>query len=249
METTDAWLKRPDIKSLRELSTETYRERGFPRDPMRAIHYDPSVFLSPADGHIVTSKIVQPGKDIVNIKGSEYTIDGLLGLPGGEKIFVPCLVIQIFLCIFDVHYNRCPLDGYLTYRNLDAVVPVMESMIPVEDALLEKLELKAQYLKYNTKNERKVNRIYSPAIQQPYYIVQIADVEVDAVLHRFDGDKQQSLVQGDRFAFITHGSQTDLIIPLILESPFSFTSLVNDKIGWHVEAGIDALVKITEKKK
>ncbi len=62
---------------------------NFFRDPPRASQAGPGAVLSPADGKVV---VIQPATHP--------------DLPGGD-----CLMVSIFMNIFDVHVNRAPLAG------------------------------------------------------------------------------------------------------------------------------------------
>ena len=87
-----------------------------------------------------------------------------------------------------------------------------------------------------------VNRIFASELGQSYYVLQIADYDVDCITP-FDLKQNQAAAQGERFSMIRYGSQVDLIVPL--STRFDFTPL--QKPGVHVEAGLDPLIKITEK--
>jgi phosphatidylserine decarboxylase len=88
------------------------------------------------------------------------------------------------------------------------------------------------------------NRIYSAELGQSYYLLQIADYDVDCVTP-FNLKQNQPFAQGQRFSQVRYGSQVDLIVPL--SSRFDFGTLQNT--GDHVEAGIDPLIKVTDKTK
>ena len=64
----------------------------FFRDPLRKINNDPSFFVSPADGRILSIDVVNDN----DIGPSSY-------------------VISIFLSLFDVHVNRYPFDGIVDH--------------------------------------------------------------------------------------------------------------------------------------
>jgi len=55
--------------------------------------------------------------------------------------------------------------------------------------------------------------------------------------------QNQPVVQGQRFSQVRYGSQVDLIVPL--SSRFEFEPVQND--GDHVEAGIDPVIRVTER--
>jgi phosphatidylserine decarboxylase len=93
-----------------------------------------------------------------------------------------------------------------------------------------------EYLKYN---ERMWNKIYSPQLNYTYYLVQIADEDVN-VIAPFINDQNSPVSQNERFSLIRWGSQVDLVLPL--DDRFDFDLVLEDEM--HVNAGLDKLVKI-----
>ena len=210
----------------------------FFRDPPRPTYCDPSLFFSPADGVILYQRTVEPDEVIVELKGKNYSLREALRDPSFDR---RSLVIGIFMTFFDVHVNRVPYAGRLSYRALPPVDTYNHPMLDVEHALLDELRVPRPggYLRHN---QRVVNRIVSPDLGEPYYVLQIADYDVDCITP-FRIEQREPFQQGDRFSMIRFGSQVDLIIPVSerhrlvpLQAP-----------GMHVEAGIDPLVKIEEK--
>ena len=67
----------------------------FFRNPKRVIPQDPELILSPADGKIM---------DISDVYEDIY-------------LHKECKKVTIFLSVFDVHANRAPIDGKITYRH------------------------------------------------------------------------------------------------------------------------------------
>ena len=86
-----------------------------------------------------------------------------------------------------------------------------------------------------------LNQIYAPSIDYTYYVLQIADEDVN-VIAPF-AEQGSSLVQNQRFSLIRWGSQCDLVLPL--DDRFNFEIVQDDHV--HVEAGIDPLVKVNFK--
>ncbi|MDU1552482.1 phosphatidylserine decarboxylase family protein, partial [Veillonella sp.] len=68
---------------------------NFFRNPKRVIPQDPDLILSPADGKIM---------DISDVYEDIY-------------LHKECKKVTIFLSVFDVHANRAPIDGKITYRH------------------------------------------------------------------------------------------------------------------------------------
>jgi phosphatidylserine decarboxylase len=114
----------------------------------------------------------------------------------------------------------------------------------VEKGILNDLRVPTDSMEYLHHNQRMVNRIFSSQLGQTYYVLQIADYDVDCITP-FHLKQNQAAAQGERFSMIRYGSQVDLIVPL--SSRFDLTTLQNT--GEHVEAGIDPLIKVTRKTK
>lgn len=232
------WLETPEIIEMKKKSLPTLLSFDLHRDPNRSTFQDNRFFFSPADGIILYSRVVDADGEIVPIKGGEYTINELLR----EKFHLPCLVVGIFMTVMDVHINRIPTDGYLTYKKLPSLKVMNLSMRELEKDILERMGVDYTHLRYALFNERVVNRIFHNPLKQPYYIVQIADFEVDVIAH-FDEAQNKYYTQGERFSLVRMGSQVDLIIPFI-NPQIRFNSLVDECLFYHVEAGRDQLVKI-----
>jgi len=87
-----------------------------------------------------------------------------------------------------------------------------------------------------------LNRVDAFGIGQSYYILQIADYDVDAITP-FELRQNQPCHQGARFSQIRYGSQVDLVIPL--SQRYDLVPLQRPAV--HVEAGIDPVVAIRRK--
>ena len=146
------------------------------------------------------------------------------------------------MTFFDVHVNRVPYPGLLSYRDLDPIDTYNHPMLDVEQYILDELRIPANALEYLHHNQRVLNRVYAGELGQNYYMLQIADYDVDCVTP-FDLKQNQPVGQGERFSQVRYGSQVDLIVPL--SARFDFTPL--QTTGMHVEAGVDALIKISPK--
>ena len=229
------WLN-SDVKKLKRKSIQDLSSVFFFRDPIRPQLIDPDRFYSPADGTILYQKIVDyPNEPIVEIKGVDYTLQDVLQDPDYNK---PALVIGIFMSFYDVHVNRIPYGGVLTYQALDAIESYNKPMLAVEHDILSRT-INPNNMGYLTNNERMWNKIYSPTIDYTYYLVQIADEDVNVISH-FTNDQNEIFAQNERFSFIRWGSQVDLVLPL--DERFDFKMLQN--VTDHVEAGVDPLVEI-----
>jgi phosphatidylserine decarboxylase len=160
----------------------------------------------------------------------------------GDKDYnKPSLVVGIFMSFYDVHINRIPYGGYLSYTPIDAIESTNKPMLATEkDIFNGKINpANLEYLKYN---ERMWNKIYSPSIDYTYYLIQIADEDVN-VIAPFTTDQNDLFAQNERFSLIRWGSQVDLILPL--DERFDFELCLEDNM--HIEAGIDKLIKIITK--
>lgn len=232
------WLD-TDVAEIRDKPMQWLSEQYFFRDPNRAVYSDASYFFPPADGIILYAKNVHPNQAIIDIKGKPYSLCTALR---DESYDRESLVIGIFMTFYDVHINRVPYAGHLSYRELETIDTYNYPMIDVEKDLLEELIPYTKNAGYLFNNQRVINRIYSMDLKQDYYVLQVADYDVDSITP-FKIKQNQPFAQNQRFSQIRYGSQVDLIIPL--SNRFEFEPLL--ETGMHVEAGIDPLVRITEK--
>ena len=232
------WIE-TDLKPLQERSLVWLSHEHFFRDPFRATYTDAERFFSPADGIILYQKTVDPDEDIVEIKGRCYSLrDALRDDSYGSR----SLVIGIFMTFFDVHVNRIPYTGCLSYRELEPLDTCNHPMLAVEKGLLEELRIDVDAASYLHQNQRVVSRIEAADLGQPYYVLQIADYDVDSIIP-FELKQNQPCSQGERFSQIRFGSQVDLIVPL--SERFEFQTLQESTV--HVEGGVDPLIRIVPK--
>jgi phosphatidylserine decarboxylase len=236
--TLHQWLAE-DVEPVHDQSVAWLSQFHFFRDPIRPTYSDLSYFFSPADGIIVYQCEVKPDEAIVEIKGRSYSLRDALRDP---ELKDECLVIGIFMTFYDVHVNRIPYPGQLSYKELDPIDTYNHPMLDVEKHILQDLRIPTATLEYLHHNQRMVNRIYSSELGQSYYVLQIADYDVDCITP-FYLRQNQTAAQGERFSMIRYGSQVDLIVPL--SSRFDFETL--QKTTSHVEAGLDPLIKVTRK--
>ncbi len=232
------WLE-ADVQPFRGKSVAWLSQFHFFRDPIRPTYSDLGYFFAPADGIILYQSTVRPGEAIVKIKGKAYTLQDALRDPGYNQASV---VIGIFMTFFDVHVNRVPYPGQLSYKELDPLDTYNHPMLDVEIGLLDDLRIPTESLGYLHHNQRMVNRIYSSELGGPYYVLQVADYDVDCITP-FDLKQNQAAAQGERFSMIRYGSQVDLIVPLSEKFDFEFVQAA----GNHVEAGLDPLIKLAPK--
>lgn len=227
---------------VKEVSTKPLRwlsEQYFFRDPARPVFSNSNFFYPPADGIILYAKQVSPDQSIIDIKGKPYSLKTAMRDNDYDK---ESLVIGIFMTFYDVHINRIPYAGRLSYKELESINTYNYPMIDVEKDIINDFPSFTNNAEYLFNNQRVLNRIYNMDLQQYYYILQIADYDVDCITP-YRLKQNQPLAQNQRFSQIRYGSQVDLIIPL--SERFEFEPLID--VGMHVEAGIDPLIKVIEK--
>jgi len=179
-------------------------QRTFSRLPNAPIYYDNNKFYSPAWGYLIYSKKVED--DFLEIKGKNYKLKDLLEI----DIDVPCLVFGIFLTIYDIHYVVVPITSILIEQKFSKIYSYNKSLIPVENSLISNKTYNVDDLDYIFTNEKCIYRFRSKF--GDYFIVAIADRDVNQILNY--NKPICPVYQGDYLAFITMGSQVDVIIPL-----------------------------------
>lgn len=236
--TLSEWLD-TEVKEVSDKPLRWLSEQYFFRDPARPIYSDAGYFFPPADGIILYAKQVSPDESIVDIKGKPYSLKTAMRDQDYDK---QSLVIGIFMTFYDVHVNRIPYAGRLNYKELESISTYNYPMINVEKDIINDISPYTRNAEYLFNNQRILNRIYSMELQQYYYVLQVADYDVDCITP-FRLKQNQGFVQNERFSQIRYGSQVDLIIPL--SERYKFEQLIDT--GMHVEAGIDPLVRIIKK--
>lgn len=236
--TVQEWLEE-DVEPVRDKPLGWLSQYHFFRDPARPTYSDDSYFFSPADGIILYQTEVHADQPLVQIKGRPYSLRDAMRDPDYAR---PSLVIGIFMTFYDVHVNRIPYRGRLSYKLLDPIDSCNLPMLEVEHDLLTGLGASLQNAAYLHSNQRMLNRVDSIELGQAYYILQIADYDVDSILP-FQLKQNQPCEQGGRFSQIRYGSQVDLIVPLAPRFEYQPTQ----RTGSHVEAGIDTLIAIRER--
>jgi phosphatidylserine decarboxylase len=142
----------------------------FFRDPPRTIPTEANVVLSPADGRIVKIEKVRD--------------------PYGER---DALLISVFMNVFNVHSNRCGVDGTVTKVQYFPGVFV-----------------NADLDKASTENER--NAMVLDAGGHTVTLVQVAGLIARRILcYAKVGDR---LGRGQRYGFIRFGSRVDVYLPV-----------------------------------
>lgn len=233
----EEWLN-THVKEYSQYDIEMLSNLFFFREETRPAFIDRQYFFSPADGTILYQKIVYPDEKIIEIKGENYDLNHLLGSPSPVK--EPCLVIGIFMSFYDVHVNRIPYRGVLKFKPIDSIKSYNMPMIFTEKGVFKNDRKYAlHHAGYLMNNSRVLNSIYVPFLNYTYYLVQIADDDVDVITH-FTMNQDDFFEQNSRFSFIRWGSQVDLVLPL--RSDLEFKTLIPD--FYHVQGVLDKLVHI-----
>lgn len=228
-----------DVAEVRDKPLSWLSQHFFFRDPTRPIFSNTSYFYSPADGIVLYQKTVNPDDAIVDIKGKSYSLQDAMRDETYDK---ESLVIGIFMTFYDVHVNRIPYPGRLSYKELDPIDTNNYPMLNVEKSLIDDLRINTNELEYLHNNQRVLNRVFASDLNQYYYILQVADYDVDSITP-FNLKQNQPCAQNERFSQIRFGSQVDLIVPV--SDRFQFIPVIEE--GLHVEAGIDTLIEIHDK--
>src|SRR5215510_6365599 len=125
------WLA-ADVEPHRRASVRWLAEQHFFRDPLRPMHSDPACFFAPADGIVLYQRRVRPDECLVEIKGRAFTLREAMRDPAYDR---ESLVVGIFMTFYDVHVNRAPYAGRLSYRELEPIDTHNYPMLAVEKDL------------------------------------------------------------------------------------------------------------------
>jgi phosphatidylserine decarboxylase len=228
-----------DVTHVKAKPLKWISEEHFFRDPSRPMFSDTEYFFAPADGIIIYQREVQPTDCIVDIKGKAYSLRSAMQDAAFDQ---PCFVIGVFMTMYDVHINRLPYAGFLSYKQLDAISTFNRPMLDIEHSLVDDLTIDHSKADYLHSNQRMINRVYAPDLHQYYYILQIADYDVDCITP-FNLSQNEFVDQNERFSQIRFGSQVDLIVPL--SERYHWEPV--QETGTHVEGGIDPVIRIVRK--
>ncbi len=233
--TLDEWIA-DDVRPYEDEPVSWLSAHHFFRDPPRPTFADTTYFFAPADGIVLYQEELDPDEPLVEIKGRAYSVkDAIRDRAYSHR----SLVIGIFMTFFDVHVNRIPYPGRLSYRELESIDSYNHPMLAVEKGILNDLRIQVPDVQYLRKNQRMLNKVQCRDLGLTYYIVQIADYDVDSILP-FTLKQNEPVYQGERFSQIRYGSQVELIVPL--NDKHRFVPLL--RAGVHVEAGVDPLIRI-----
>lgn len=235
MKILEQWIKE-DLNELKKIDKKEYFSETFFRDPLRPQFVDYKYFYAPADGTILYAKQVKADEEIVEIKGKNFTLKHLIG---DNDFNQDAIVIGIFMTMCDVHINRVPYGGMITYKRLDPITTSNKPMLSQEFDIFDG-DPKSEHLDYLFENERMLNIISVPKLKYKYYVIQIADSEVDVIAHFIKQNK--IMQQNEKFSLVRNGSQVDLILPLPFPKGKQFKIIVPEKV--HIEAGLDKLIEV-----
>ena len=167
----------------------------FFRDPERVIASDPNAIVAAADG-LVTEITETEEWEVLHARTRR---------------------VGIFLSVFDVHTNRAPVEGRVTFRQHRAG-----------------LCLDARSADCSAKNER-----MTWAFENPHATIVVKQL-TGAIARRIVAwrDVGDYVEKGERFGMIRFGSRTEVYLPL------SATVLV--KVGDHVAGGSTIIARLAE---
>ncbi len=231
----EQWLDE-DVSKCDKMSIKKLSHEYFFRDPARPNYIDSEHFYSPCDGTILYQKFVQSTERIIEIKGIDYTLQDVMGDKSYNK---PSLAIGVFMSFYDPHIIRIPYGGVVRYRRLDPIESTNKPMLAVEKDILNAV-INPNNMDYVKFNERMVIECYSTSLDYTYYVVLIADEDVD-VICPFHPEQNESFAQNQRFGLVRWGSMAELI--LVEDERYNFELCQENT--WHIEAGLDKLVKVT----
>lgn len=230
------WLKTPEVKRFQDMSMKKAAQQWFFRNPARTAWGNRDLFASPADGVITSQGRYDPDEEIIDVKGANISINGILGKR--HAIDAPALVTCIFMTAASVHWCRVPTDVTLARYPATAIRTRNLPMLWTERGLLDAGLIRPGTFGFMTANQRVINKCFCGALRYEYYVVQIADSEINNIVPIKAVDVA-AYNQNERFSQIIWGSMTVLILPL--DKRFRFKPLA--RIADVVEAS-EPLVKI-----
>lgn len=163
----------------------------FYRNPSRKITGGVNDILSPADGRIIYIKELEVNQIPVTVK--RMRIANVNEITKTDILEHPCYLIGIAMTLFDVHYNRAPLEG---------------KVIHVKHTPGTAIGLNTPA---STISNERMTTVFKRNDGVRFGVVQIAARGVSrCIVSVKEGDE---VTRGQIFGKIRWGSQTDLIIP------------------------------------
>lgn len=208
--------------------------RGFYffRNPPRKIPEASNKIISPADGRVIYIKKIESGMCPISIKKQKK-------IPLTSYTKFDCLedtdyyLVGIYMSIFDVHYNRSPIEGKIKYQ---AYLPGFNvSMFSALVNIILKREPYDRMGKYLLQNSRNLLWIEGKGISVG--VAQIADVWISKIISFV---KEDSFIKkGDLIGLIRMGSQVDILLP-------ADKVKINCKVRQRVKAGESIIAYIDD---
>jgi len=163
----------------------------FFRNPTRIIPGGKNDIVSPADGRVIYIKELEANQIPVTIK--KRRVASIKEITKTDILEQPCYLIGIAMTLFDVHYNRAPIDGKV----------IMVKHTPGTSIGLNSPE--------STLTNERNTTVFQREDGIMAGVVQIAARGVNRCIVM---SKENSILKrGDIFGKIRWGSQADLIIP------------------------------------
>lgn len=163
----------------------------FFRNPNRVIPGEMNDIVSPADGRVIYIKELEANQIPVTIK--KKRVASIQEITKTDILEQPCYLIGIAMTLFDVHYNRAPIDGKV----------VMVKHTPGTSIGLNTPE--------STLTNERNTTVFQREDGVMAGVVQIAARGVNrCIVMSKEGDV---LKRGEIFGKIRWGSQADLVIP------------------------------------
>jgi len=233
------WLD-TEVASVKEKPPRWHSELYFNRIEIRPAFMDSQYFFTPADGVIMGAwEHIDADDNLIDNKGKQMTLRELMANDDLEGDF---LVVSVFMTYYSQHQNYMPYSGIRLWEELPPVQTNNLPMLYVEKELLKGVVNPAFEVDYLKNNGRELSTVYSPKLAQDYYMVRVADYDVDNILNwRHD---QKFFQQNDLFGMIRYGSATFLIIEQKEESLFEFKLRPEATVGNYVKCKQDPLVYI-----
>ena len=230
------WIESPEVKKFQAMPQEKASHEFFFRNPARTMTTDSNLLFSPADGVITTQGRFDPEADLIDVKGLECSVNTLLG---PFAIETPALVIAVFMTAADVHFNRVPTACMMRRHLMPSIRTMNLPMLWAERGLLDAGLIRKGTFGFMAANARVASHCYAGRLRYSYYIVQIADSDVNSIVP-MKSEPLAAFNQCEQFGQILWGSMCVLILPL--DARFRFKPLC--KVADHVEAANDALVRV-----
>lgn len=191
----------------------------FYRDPERVGPREPGLVLSPADGTVIYVRRLQAGEPLLSEKnGAVMVLDEVRDTAFAQE---PLWQVGIAMVFTDVHVNRAPIQGTLTFA---CHKPGKFLSLRRQEAL--------------NLNERQTLIIENPREGMQVMLVQIASRLVRQIVAYIQ--EGQPVARGQRLGMIRFGSQVDLFLPIRKVTPPEV------KVGQRLQAGVTIVARYNQ---